>query len=211
MLWLSIMCLLTQKNDLYVVDQISYSIPILKFFGQKVIYYCHFPEKLLNDNKPTLKIRLYRYFFDKIEGYCINRADIIIFNSEFTKEKTLNLFTRINKSKTLVLYPAVEITKTQNKQIHELDSIGNKNHKPYFLSLNRFERRKNIHLAIISYIVKKKELVDFDLVVAGGLDNNEDNQSYLQELINLAIENGVHKNVSFLTNIDFSTKDKLLA
>lgn len=34
--------------DLYIVDQLSVCVPLLRWFGQRrVIFYCHFPDKLL--------------------------------------------------------------------------------------------------------------------------------------------------------------------
>ena len=94
-------------------------------------------------------------------------------------------------NKTLVLYPAVEISPENNIKNQNKPIISTMDEKPYFLSLNRFERRKNIELAILAYIQKKEKLRNFDLIIAGGLDSTSDNHKYLQELINLAIENGV--------------------
>ena len=33
--------------DIFIVDQVSVVLPILKFFGRKTIFYCHFPDKAL--------------------------------------------------------------------------------------------------------------------------------------------------------------------
>lgn len=50
-----------------------------------------------------------------------------------------------------------------------MSSIGDK----YFFSLNRYERKKNINLAVESFALmlqKQPSLSDYKLVVAGGYD-----------------------------------------
>ena len=84
-----------QDFDVFIVDQLSVCVPILRWFGQtRVVFYCHFPDKLLaggreveidnvgrSDMNPrdaqktesrqtkgqSLLKRLYRLPFDKIE------------------------------------------------------------------------------------------------------------------------------------------------
>jgi alpha-1,3/alpha-1,6-mannosyltransferase len=84
-----------QSFDVFIVDQLSVCVPILRWFGQtRVVFYCHFPDKLLaggreveidnvgrSDMNPreaqskgsrrnkgqSLLKRLYRLPFDKIE------------------------------------------------------------------------------------------------------------------------------------------------
>jgi alpha-1,3/alpha-1,6-mannosyltransferase len=63
--------------DVYFVDQLSTCVPILRALARKrVVFYCHFPDKLLangaftegnlNKNVPFLK-RIYRYPMDWLE------------------------------------------------------------------------------------------------------------------------------------------------
>jgi alpha-1,3/alpha-1,6-mannosyltransferase len=54
------------RFDAIIVDQMSYSIIILRELCSKVIFYCHFPDKLLSKKSGMLKT-LYRLPFDFIE------------------------------------------------------------------------------------------------------------------------------------------------
>jgi alpha-1,3/alpha-1,6-mannosyltransferase len=82
-----------QRFDIFIVDQLSVCVPVLRWFGQtRVVFYCHFPDKLLAGGReveidsvgrgdmnprtakssqgrkgPGLLKRLYRLPFDKIE------------------------------------------------------------------------------------------------------------------------------------------------
>ncbi len=65
-------------HDVYVVDQLSACVPLLRFLtGRRVVFYCHFPDKLLAggkeanlDNRPQLSLgkQLYRGPVDWVEG-----------------------------------------------------------------------------------------------------------------------------------------------
>jgi alpha-1,3/alpha-1,6-mannosyltransferase len=66
------------EYDVYFVDQLSACVPILRALARKrVVFYCHFPDKLLANgaftegnlnkrNVPLLK-RIYRYPMDWLE------------------------------------------------------------------------------------------------------------------------------------------------
>jgi alpha-1,3/alpha-1,6-mannosyltransferase len=86
--------------DIFIVDQLSVCVPILRWFGQtRVVFYCHFPDKLLaggrevevdnvgrSDMNPReakkrvpkkgqgLLKRLYRLPFDKMEEATTGKA-----------------------------------------------------------------------------------------------------------------------------------------
>jgi alpha-1,3/alpha-1,6-mannosyltransferase len=45
MIFLAIIVAFTRKNiDLVILDGVSAPIPLLKLFGLKVLFYCHFPD-----------------------------------------------------------------------------------------------------------------------------------------------------------------------
>ena len=80
-----------------VVDQIAYTIPLIRLFtNYKIVYYCHFPEKLLDDNAKNQKIpklkkivgKIYRYIFDVLESFALRWTHCILYNSKFTMRKT---------------------------------------------------------------------------------------------------------------------------
>lgn len=49
--------------DAVVCDQVSISLPLLKLFRYRTIFYCHFPDKLLSGKRNLIK-SLYRFFID---------------------------------------------------------------------------------------------------------------------------------------------------
>lgn len=94
-------------------------------------------------------------------------ADIIYVNSRFTQsmvKKHLRLLGILNR-RTEVLYPALDFSKFDTEKEKSLLD------KPYFLSLNRYERKKNIKLALDAFSKLPKQHIDSNyLVIAGGYD-----------------------------------------
>ena len=74
---------LAPKYDVYFVDQLSTCVPLLRSLGKtRVVFYCHFPDKLLADGayvegkaqrKGSLLKRLYRFPVDKLEEVTTRR------------------------------------------------------------------------------------------------------------------------------------------
>ena len=67
-----------------VADQVSVVLPLLRLFGIKTIFYCHYPDKLLSGRRNALK-KIYRYFIDLVEEMSLLCADKIYVNSTFTR------------------------------------------------------------------------------------------------------------------------------
>ena len=84
-----ILCFYRHSFHTIFCDQIPICIPILKSSCRKVIFYCHYPDKLLTDRK-TLAKQLYRKLIDWIEEWSIGKADLVLVNSEFTKQVVYN-------------------------------------------------------------------------------------------------------------------------
>jgi len=215
-LWLTFWVIFNQKNyDLIIVDQISYTLPLLKFLTKKkILYYCHFPEKLLNDNnKEKLLVKIYRFIFDKLEEISITMANGVCFNSNFTKETVEKNLKNIKKFKGLktVLYPCVHAA-TKSK-IFEEKKIQGENDEKYFLSLNRYETRKNIKRALTAYLSKieffRREKVKLKIV--GGLNqSNPDSKVCFSELESLIRKEGADDMVELLANVTHDEKEALL-
>ena len=84
------------SHDVYFVDQLSTCIPFLRLFAHKrVVFYCHFPDKLLSEGellfdgtikrrRAGLLKRMYRYPMDWLEETTTGCADVILANSNFT-------------------------------------------------------------------------------------------------------------------------------
>lgn len=50
--------------EVFIVDQISAVVPILKLCGRKVIFYCHFPDKALSTDRKGIFKKIYRLWID---------------------------------------------------------------------------------------------------------------------------------------------------
>jgi alpha-1,3/alpha-1,6-mannosyltransferase len=193
----------------------------------------------------------YRGMFDRIEEYTMRYADLILVNSNFTKDEVGKVFpslldpivvpstattSTINEessssqdthteygSKIKVLYPAIDLNKFIAPRFAVETSVSQqqqqqKEEKLFgpIVSLNRFERKKNIQMLIYAYaeLLRRISTIGNDtnlhtiaqrfvvyppvLVIAGGYDpRNAENREYLQELkeicfqLNLEVEREV--------------------
>ena len=68
----------------YMLDQVSFPIPCLRCRNRKVLFYCHYPDKLLSTNRRGCLVRLYRLVLDWIEEKTTGMAMTILVNSKFT-------------------------------------------------------------------------------------------------------------------------------
>ena len=197
--------------DLVIVDQITLPIPLLRLFKYKVLYYCHFPEALLNDNKPSKLGKIYRYILDTIEVVCLRFSSLIVFNSNYTRHNVEEVFPSIKKRKSgkYTLYPCMQTPPIL------LDSSVKLPEK-FLLSLNRFETRKCIDIAVKSFAsaIKNSEQMRKDgvkLILAGGLDSrNSDAVACRRNLDLLAKDQGISDKVIFMENINEAQKEALL-
>jgi alpha-1,3/alpha-1,6-mannosyltransferase len=190
--------------DAVVCDQVSISLPLLKLFRYRTIFYCHFPDKLLSGKRGFIK-SIYRFFIDLWEEICIWFADLVYVNSRYTQGIFYKHFPLLNrlKVKTEILYPAIDFSK------FNIGSQAPLYDKPYFVSLNRYERKKNIPLAIEAFSkMSPKTISSTYLVIAGGYDERvTENVEHHQELVNLAAEKKVSDQVRFMRNV--SDKDRV--
>jgi len=63
--------------DVIFCDQISVTNPLLKLRGAKVLFYCHFPDKLLSIRKSVIK-KIYRFPVDLLEEVTTGMRIIIV-------------------------------------------------------------------------------------------------------------------------------------
>jgi alpha-1,3/alpha-1,6-mannosyltransferase len=132
--------------------------------------------------------RLYRYPFDWLEGWSMSGSDRIVVNSHFTKGVVESVFPGLAKRELGVVWPCVDLRPTKPSDQIQDDEKPLWPTKKMLLSINRFERKKNIGLAIYAYAELPKSLRrTARLVVAGGYDpRNSENISYHTELAALA-------------------------
>mmetsp|Transcript_22725 Transcript_22725/g.53882 ORF Transcript_22725/g.53882 Transcript_22725/m.53882 type:complete len:491 (-) Transcript_22725:57-1529(-) len=204
--------------DVVVVDVLPTSLPLLLNWMPTagVLFYCHFPDKLLLRSKQAgIFKKMYRRVLDLVEEYTMSISDTLVVNSRFTlgvveenfpflisKRKQEEQYQMLEPVE--VLYPALD-TSTMT-QANNLDKT---NLSP-IVSLNRFERKKNIELLIQAYARMKRKTSNAlpPLVIAGGYDvENVENVEYRGELGTLAKELAV--SVDFRLDITDAERSRL--
>ncbi|KAI4709112.1 Alpha-1,3-mannosyltransferase-like protein [Alternaria sp. Ai002NY15] len=169
----------------FFVDQLSAGIPLLRLLQPRprVIFYCHFPDKLLAKKGGLLKT-LYRGPFDWLESWSTGCSDTIVVNSNFTKSIFSEAFPTLKHREPGVVYPCVDIN--AGGSVEEVTPLWK--NKKVLLSINRFEKKKDVALAIRAFAgLSPKEREDARLVIAGGYDPRvAENVSTYTELCELA-------------------------
>ncbi|MBA0606362.1 hypothetical protein Godav_018840 [Gossypium davidsonii] len=215
--------------DVILADQVSVVIPLLKLKrSTKVVFYCHFPDLLLAQHTTLLR-RIYRKPIDFIEELTTGMADMILVNSRFTASTFAKTFKHLHARgiRPAVLHPAVNVNQFDKPHSFKLN----------FLSINRFERKKNIELAVSAFAMLRtldgnvdrgSNFADADLTIAGkffmrmeflhrvillgGFDKRlRENVEYLDELKSLAERNGVAGQVNFVTSCSTAERNSLLS
>lgn len=233
-LYIAIYLLLFKDFDVFICDQVPICLPVLRLKpklnirSRKFIFYCHFPDQLLTTRKTTLKT-WYRNIIDWIEESSIRAADTVLVNSEFTKKVFCDTFKSWKNNPALkppeVLYPCVDVTVFSSYEPSietklKLQYLSDKSNF-IFLSLNRFERKKDLGLAIRAFgkffaTYKKQNNISPDkdphLVVAGGFDPRlSECVDYYSELEKLVDDLSLTLNVTFIKTPSDDEKMLLLA
>ncbi|KAJ0408033.1 hypothetical protein P43SY_000237 [Pythium insidiosum] len=196
--------------DAFFVDQVSVSIPFLRFLGIPVLFYGHYPDKLLVVHSGSRLKNLYRAPLDALEEITTACSDCIVVNSNFTRQVFQRVFPRVAARELGILYPPVDVT------VFERHVASSPRNATLFVSLNRFERKKNVALAIHA-LAKLRDLVEpatyaaTRLIVAGGYDpNNKENIEHLQELELEVKKHNLQDHVEFRTSVSDHMKKELL-
>ncbi|KAH9625728.1 hypothetical protein KSS87_007924 [Heliosperma pusillum] len=202
--------LMWPSYDVILADQVSIVVPVLKLKrSMKVVFYCHFPDMLLAKHTTMLR-KLYRKPIDFMEEMTTGMADLILVNSKFTAATFGSTFKHLNAKgvRPAVLYPAVNVDQFGESRASKMN----------FLSINRFERKKNIGLAISAFAKlgthKANNGNDVTLTIAGkcGYDQRlRENVEYLEELKFLAQREGVSDRVDFITSCSTNQRNSLLS
>lgn len=151
------------NNHVFIIDQVPACAPVLKSLAQRfapspsarhrILFYCHFPDQLLaRRNEGTSLLRavkgLYRAPFDWFEGWAVSAADRVVANSRFTRGVVEEVFGGRRLGDVRVVYPCVDVgPKLAAREEGERLWDG----KKILLSINRFERKKDMGLAIRAY------------------------------------------------------------
>ncbi|KAM4600566.1 alpha-1,3/1,6-mannosyltransferase ALG2 isoform 1-T2 [Polymixia lowei] len=207
------------EYDVIICDQVSVCIPALRLsrHRKQVLFYCHFPDQLLTQRKSALK-RLYRAPIDWLEERTTGMADMILVNSQFTAGVFRETFNSLGGVQTDVLYPSLN-THTFDQPSNEAQALGGllpQGASCSFLSLNRYERKKNLGLALEALAALRDRLpsdqkAGVHLVVAGGYDDRvTENVQHYTELKELAARLGLDDCVTFLRSPSDDLKVALL-
>ncbi|WAQ89239.1 hypothetical protein PtA15_10A663 [Puccinia triticina] len=194
----------TDAADIYFVDQLSASIPLLRYGTRtRLLFYCHFPDLLLSPSTSSppkttqawllSKLKLiYRIPLDWLEESTTANADTILVNSQFTAEVFGRTMTSITKQPKVV-YPGVDVNIYDCPKADQIDQQKTSvihSDRPTILSINRFEQKKDINLLLQAYIQLRKSdntasnpTLAPRLVLAGGYDERlMDNRQTLKAL-----------------------------
>ncbi|KAH7648144.1 ALG like alpha [Cryptosporidium bovis] len=186
--------------DVILNDQVSVINPILRLITRKIIFYCHFPDQLLAKKRGGNLRAVYRKAMDFLEEFGMMFCDYVFVNSIFTRSVYIDTFRKIVSKPSMypvtlsfpeVLYPPVNFSDIPSNSVCEEEFLKLKTpKKPFFLSINRYERKKNIELAINSFATLRDQLdikEKLTLIIAGGYDKRvSENLEYFQELVCLA-------------------------
>lgn len=165
-------------DQVFIVDQVPACVPLLKMLGprwfaskgkQRILFYCHFPDQLLarrDGGSALLQLLkgLYRYPFDWFEGWAMSASDRVVANSTFTKSVVRGVFGAERLGDVRVVYPCVD---TAAKEKSEMDEGTIWEGKKILLSVNRFEKKKDLALAIRAYHGLGEKRKGVRLVIAG--------------------------------------------
>lgn len=195
MLYASLYVMLVLQADVVIVDQVSTPLPLLRAAGFPTLFYCHYPDLLLSTGRSLLK-SLYRAPLDWMEEVTTGAANVVLVNSLFTKGVFRDTFSRLTHIRPQVLYPSLAMHMFEGKGSRPADVLDNPSITT-FLSINRYERKKNIGLAIRAFARLGK--TSARLIVAGGYDSRvKENVEHFEELVSLAGELSVSDRVIFL-------------
>ena len=198
--------------DVIFCDQISACIPVLRRSGARVLYYCHFPDQLLQTERKSWAKKLYRRPLDWLEEKTTGMADVVLVNSLFTAQVFKTTFCSLVKVQPSLLYPSLNFS-FFDQPPEDLKDVIPPRAEFVFLSINRYERKKNLQLALKAFSALQKRLKEpllsqAHLVMAGGYDERVvENKVHYMELRALAQKQGIEENVTFVRS--FTDKEKV--
>lgn len=158
------------RPDAFFVDQLSAGLPLLQFLqpSAPILFYCHFPDLHLVQGRDRWLKKLYRLPFDTLERCSIGFADAIAVNSKFTRGVVSRTWPSLARGRDLkVVYPCIDLRASNGGGKGKEGGLVWE-HGDIFLSINRYERKKDIALAIKAYAgLPRQKRNGVKLVIAG--------------------------------------------
>lgn len=195
--------------DLILCDQVPHVIPLLRrSLAAPVLYYCHFPDCLLALKTNGLR-RLHRPLLDRLEVAGIGAADLVVVNSDFTARAFVKAFPDFPAPP--VLHPGID------SAVYEMIRPVEDDGAITFLSIARFERAKNLGLAIDAFAQVRERLPlelsnRLRLILAGSYDSHaHESVTTLRALRKRAAHLNLAGQVDFLLDPDEAACRQLLA
>lgn len=210
--------------DVAVVDLVSLPVLIFSLFRKRCLFYCHYPDKLLaaslirssnssSTTRSSLIKRAYRYIIDAQDAFSMQCASIVVCNSQFTSTDFSTVFPSI--STPLVVYPCVSVPSSPTSAPQAAQESFFELPSSYILSLNRYELKKNIALAVHTMVRLKEThhhlIDDLSLVIAGGYDARlPENATCFAQLEALIEEHHLSSRIVLLKNVSDVDRIRLL-
>ena len=203
--------------DLVFCDLVPHVIPLIRCLTKaKVLYYCHFPDVFLTPARSPL-YNIYRLPLDHLEQVGIGMAHTVLVNSLFTRETLLRTFPLLRAKRIEVLHPCVDVKAYANRKRPVPDlSVSSRPRPTTILSINRFDPRKNLNLALESLarlraLLPPSVFEKLKLTVVGGCDERllEQRQTR-QDLEDLSRRLNLQGSVNFLLNVTDERLKQLL-
>jgi alpha-1,3/alpha-1,6-mannosyltransferase len=227
-LWYLTLCWIGQRgrdpHQVVVLDVLPTPLPLLQACtAAHLLFYCHFPDQLLTrpgGGGTTSRARqLYRHVLNALENACMPFADTIAVNSKFTQSVVRDTFASLQSRELPVLYPALDTSSLDAASA--LDTIAIDQHDPHhrddapIVSLNRYERKKNLRLLLeAARWIQQEHGTTIKLpriIMAGGYDvRNVENVEHRAELGRLVQDYGLTEVVTFRQSISDHERQHLL-
>lgn len=181
--------------DVFFVDQLSACLPLIRYLfpNARILFYCHFPDLLLVQGRGKWWKRVWRFGFDWLEGWGMRAADRVVVNSRFTRTVVQGVWGWLIKQGETgkeseeenedkdgggvgVVYPCVHVEGDageleEGRGGRRGEGEGEKvlwKGKKVVLSINRFERKKGVELALGAFArMGEREKKESRLVIAG--------------------------------------------
>ncbi|KAK4534375.1 hypothetical protein CDCA_CDCA01G0400 [Cyanidium caldarium] len=171
--------------------------------------------------------RAYRRVVDAVERWSVSLADVLIVNSEFTAAVVQEVFaSACRKRPPQVVYPPIEV-RAENGMLdgaeedaqaadeRVLAALDLAPGEAFVLSINRYERKKRVELALQAWHLLQTdevpEATSARLVIAGGYDSRlPENVQYFGYLATLRAELGIRERVILARNVSDVQRAALL-
>jgi alpha-1,3/alpha-1,6-mannosyltransferase len=199
--------------DVIFCDLVAHTLPLVRRLSRaKILFYCHFPDQLLTPQRHGW-YRFYRLPIDRLEAFGTRMADRVLVNSQFTGAMFRQTFPMLHTVPMEVLYPGIDCALYgPSDAVPETmeDTV-------MILSLNRYERHKNLSLAMMAFALLREHVssavfAHLQFVIAGGYDARfaEHRQTFLA-LQALARQLGLEQQVRFIRSCTEAERLALLA